>query len=362
MYSQEPIDAVSSFEDRSRLTCTMARDLTDRRGFFQSLLGGIDRGASPLLAPFPGLRWPSPAEPPAPRSLHPVIRQATLTDLRSLVDEHGLGPRAAEVERLTRSSVRLLPTDGPHAGRSACGGDPHLPPDVAWPTWRGRELDFLLELALDEVTAAGFRGDLPERGSMFVFYDSARRTSGLEAGHNGSVAVVTSEDELLAAPARRRDDGADTRERCRLEFSVELVLPRVWAAAVAALDLNEDEIAAWQRVRSGLAALQGVPPHEEAVGVALHRLGGYPEETRGGMPLIAELASQGFDVLDPAPELHVAARAHREGAEHWGMLLQLSSEERLGWSWGTSAESRLYVWTRDVGTSGAGQSVWALVR
>jgi uncharacterized protein YwqG len=67
----------------------------------------------------------------------------------------------------------------------------------------------------------------------------------------------------------------------------------------------------------------------------LHRLLGYPEELQARMELDCQLASHGTDL---AGEL--------AGASEWRLLLQLSTDDEVGFYWGDGL-GRLYIWIRE---------------
>ena len=83
---------------------------------------------------------------------------------------------------------------------------------------------------------------------------------------------------------------------------------------------------------------ESAPPHS-----AIHRIGGYPDERRGDMPLICELQLLGVDLEGKAPATHPLAAALEREAGDWRLLAQLGADDDLGWSWGPRYQ-RLYVW------------------
>ena len=106
-------------------------------------------------------------------------------------------------------------------------------------------------------------------------------------------------------------------------------MPRRWHEAVEALDLDEEEGDAYERLRARLQDLQGVESDNDGgLAIAYHRLLGYPNETTGNMPAQCVTALQdrsGADDLaaDPALPSH-----------DWRLLIQTSVGER----------QRAYMW------------------
>jgi hypothetical protein len=265
-----------------------------------------------------------------------VERRAERAELADLVREHGLEHRHEDVERLARTSARLLVGEPAEGARSRFGGQPDLPDSAVWPEWRGQRLQFLLQVALDELAGAGVEGSLPSSGTLFVFYTRDPSATGLSSEHSGSCVALVAE----AQPAA----GISTGESRQVDLSVQLMLPRVWAGPVEALELDAGEQAAWERVRTELAGLQGVDADEPAPGErCLHRLGGYPDDKRGGMP---ELCDE-----------HAGA-----AVDGWDLLLQLSADDELDWTWTETTGERLYVWQRGPVDGPGPLDVWALTR
>ncbi|HEX5145548.1 MAG TPA: DUF1963 domain-containing protein, partial [Conexibacter sp.] len=262
-------------------------------------------------------------------------------ELLALADELGLGARRAAIDALARRSLRLLPGDpeaAPRAGGSRLGGAPDLPHDAPWPHWRERPLEHRLQLDLAEVAAA--LGDepspLPAHGTLWCF-TPLQPPSGLRAQHAGACAVLLGE-----APADAEPGYGDA-----VALAPELVLPRAWSAPVEALALEGEEQLAWQALREHLADVQGVAlgdaGRDDDAPQSLHRLLGYPDERHGDMPLACELLDAGAEPGDEPPLAHPRAAELEPRAGRWQLLLQLSHDERVGWSWG-DRRARLYAW------------------
>jgi hypothetical protein len=165
----------------------------------------------------------------------------------------------------------------------------------------------------------------------------------VDAERDGEIAAVIED-----GTARKGEAGCWGPEAARgfaLRASREVVLPRAWAAVMEPFDLDPAEQQSWQELRRGLANWQGVIVGDEAEqGTILHRLGGFPDERHGDMPLRCELLDRGIDVADEPPRAHPSAAAVESDGRwrRWRLLLQLSADDRLGWSWG--GERRAYVW------------------
>jgi uncharacterized protein YwqG len=301
------------------------------------------------------------AEPPRPG--RPTQRGLTIEELLVLCEESGLAARSQQACELGRTSLRLTrsePARGASA-RSRLGGTPDLPAGIEWPSWNDQDLAFLGQVDLAEAAALDRALYLPERGLLLFFYDAATQPSGLDPSHRGSCRVLhVGEDP---SPLERK--GADRVRLAEypLELSLELTLPRSWSSRVEALDLDPDEMTAWEDVREQLALAQGVELEELAPRwQSLHRLLGYPDELGSGMELDCQLASGGISVeagdgfLDPRRDELEA------GAAEWRLLLQLSDDEELGASWGEEfGRLSMLIRERDL-RAGDFDGVWAILR
>jgi hypothetical protein len=325
-----------------------------RRSFLKQLAGDIARGVqefsaavsppvpTPLkptpVAPFPAAD--EPALPPRAVPAAPTTRVATHDELLALADELGLGARRQDVRALARRSVRLLPGDPdptPTSGGSRLGGAPDLPDGASWPHWEDRPLEHRLQLDLADLAAAlgapALQTPLPQGGTLWCF-TAPEAPSGMHARDAGACAVL-----LGAAPA-----DVDPGYGHAVTLAPELVLPRAWSAPVEALTLSGEEQQAWQQLRERLAELQGVVPGDAAYELeSLHRVLGYPDERSGEMPLACELLDAGEEPGDEPPLAHPRGADLEPRSARWRLLLQLTLDERLGWSWGAGRD-RLYVW------------------
>lgn len=340
----------------------------DRRGFFKSMLGkGLTHGArqvDAVILPFeraaraardamPGEEengsagFPDPAEETLkPLPAEPVARPCGEDDLMRVAADAGLIRHVEAAAALARRSVRLVPGDGEPApgDRSRFGGAPDLPAGGVWPSWDSEPLTFLAQIDLAAVHAAGIDPLLPESGLLLVFSALDRTPSGSSPLDRDSTRVVWVEQERIPETAPEPIGPSVPAQARALLLSSELVLPRVWAEPVQALGLDDDEQSAWEQARADLAELQEITAWEAGWELhSTHRLLGHPEETRGDMPLAAELASRGIDAGYGAPGTHPEARRIGGAADRWRLLLQLTVDDGLGWSFGRGRE-RLYAW------------------
>ncbi len=254
-----------------------------------------------------------------PQAASAARRLATVEDVLELADHEGLEGRLDEVRRHVRTSFRLTEAArdaGAHqrGGSWLWGTPPRRPGPEAWPARAGVPLLGLCHL---DLAALAGRAPLPATGGLTVFF-SPRAAQGPEPG---PVDCGRGHVELRRDPTLGRAFAASVTAR-PATLTPERSLPRVWAAAVQELDLDPAEGEAWGRLRSRLAALQGVTLFDEVdAPLALHRLLGHADERAG---------------LAPEPDA--------EGA--WELLVQvtlLGSPLSARW---LVERTRLYVWIR----------------
>jgi uncharacterized protein YwqG len=292
----------------------------------------------------------------------PVRQQVSLQEFLALCEDVGLSEnRAVAAQELIRPSLRLT-RSGPGAagpGASRLGGAPDLPPGFEWPRWRGGELAFLGQLDLAAVAGCIPEAGLPAGGLLLVFYDAARKPSGLDPRHAGSCRVVVTAEGQPLEPARGERDAFDL---CPLVLSRELTLPPVHSFQLDPLDLDATEFAAWGLLRLRLAEHQGVVVEEQSPGpLALHRLLGHAEPVYGReMELDCQLAANGLDLSEGEGYADPKRDELEPRAAEWRLLLQLSSDPELGWDW-SEPFGRFYVWIHlDDLLAGEFDRVWAI--
>jgi hypothetical protein len=317
--------------------------MTDRRGFFKELLREAAGMAQELSAAVQGaiddvgrppISWARPATT--------VVGEETLL---ALCDEVGLTHRVEDVRRYALAGLRL--TRGGGRERSRLGGVPELPPGFDWPTWNGRELEFLAQVDLAEVAAVDAETVLPRSGLMLFFYDLGERPSGLWPSHRDSCRVLVVDGELTTDESRPAALPASP-----LQLSRELMLPGAWSFQTEELELTFEERDAWDELRDRLAAAQGIEPEDTNVP---HRLLGYHEELGREVEVDCALAAAGLDAEDV--EVYYTHRPALEvEARRWRLLLQVSAEDSYRFE-------RLYVWIHgDELRAGTFDGAWAVCR
>jgi hypothetical protein len=222
-------------------------------------------------------------------------------------------------------------------GASRFGGVPELPADVPWPARRGgKPLAFLAQLAWADLSRACPSEELPTQGALFFFYDVDEQPWGHASQADGW--------RVLDVPPGERGPSATAPRTCALDLRATWSLP---SAAV----LTYEEVAAAPGLRDVRAAMTGIGGH---------RFLGHPDEVQGSMyggfpgVLQSTKARPGVDpftkeaILIPGITLEgvpADVLALLRTKAEWRLLLQLDSDDELGWCWGDVGT--LYFWIRE---------------
>jgi hypothetical protein len=286
-----------------------------RRGLLQELARHIA----------PALAGDAPAEVDHGPVVPPPSRMASTEELIALTREAGLAHRSDVVQSLAARTVRLSPSTA-------------VDDSAGW--WSGADRP-TLALSLDAVAAA--LGEeppgLPATGCLRIAVDGVRP-------HEPTPVAMAC--EVVVEPG---EPSAPTPSSTPMAMAGEVILPRVWSAAVEAAGLGDDERDAWTELRRALARAQGSGlPDEDESHAAVHRLLGYAHETTGQLPAACDLQ------VPPTPD------DKRLPEERWRLLVQLSAHGGVPWPWGPE-RTRVYVWVpRDRPLDAAGATAVALLR
>jgi hypothetical protein len=221
------------------------------------------------------------------------------------------------------------------SGFSKLGGAPDLPEGMEWPHGADRPLEFLLQLDFAELPWGRLKRSawLPADGRLYAFLvpDGPDRKDGVKLFYTPSEVSV----QPAAAP-----EGVKTYPELPAGFHRFRAAPSLeWLGPEAeALDRQSGD----QDLQ--LEAGGFTPP---SFGGAEHYVGGYPQEIQWArLPVEAELSSR--DVSSPWPVHHeYAAPVDAEiekASKDWRLLLQISSDDRMGWHWVDAGQ--LYVLIR----------------
>lgn len=207
----------------------------------------------------------------------------------------------ALIQGLERPMLRLCPAK--QHGFSKLGGEPEMPPELAWPIGRDGPLAFVAQLDLAGVHAAGGPQWLPKSGALYFFFD--------DQSDRMTVLFAKRPGERRAEPPAALEPEREFGER-RVAFVPTLARPTVrW------LGLNAPLL---------LPAMEDLYETYEPD----HRVGGYPAEIQPGcMPAECEGSPRGFDATETV----------------WRLLLQVDADDDLGMVWVDMG--RIYVLVRE---------------
>ncbi|WP_433468035.1 DUF1963 domain-containing protein [Spirillospora sp. CA-128828] len=230
---------------------------------------------------------------------------------------------------LTRAALRL------GAGGEAAvhlGGAPLLPPGERWPEWNGRPLDFLGAIDFAGLARLAEIPGLPSGRAAFYYASEIPRPWGNEAGQRDGWRVFTGDLHAATSPS-----GALSYPRTTLGAAPFLSLPspqepvvqRLETVYSGVLPVYEQLHAAWTR-------------HTCPDDAPAHQLGGWPTLVQRPLGPDCLYASTGrtLNSLNPPALTPDEERA----VDEWHLLLQLDSDDRLGWHWGDPG--RIYFCTR----------------
>lgn len=253
-----------------------------------------------------------------------------------LLEPCGLAERLDEVRALLRPALRLHlvaldqgEEEQLEVGRSRLGGDPDLPPALAWPQIDGEPLVFVAQLDLAELAHYEAAGELPREGLLSFFYAPVP-PGGYGLEHPVVVLHLRDRDAL----ARRA--GPDSRERLRphaIELEDEALLPALeshyhYEALRPAAEVRKF----YESLARGHA--QGIPIDQSALANLViersrcdferptHRLLGHPSSIQGDPYLDVEMSRRGWDGWREGSN---EALAMREQALRWRLLLQIDA-------------------------------------
>ena len=238
------------------------------------------------------------------------------------------------LESLARSSVRLrraAACPDTDAG-SRFGGTALLPGGQAWPATRaGRPLSFLAQVSTADIQVPSGVAVLPADTLLAFFYEAGKQQGwGFHPGDRQFSAVI-------AVPAA--DAVAAASPAGALAFPAYRMLRRPVTTIPDHGEPSLDELGAdydvFRRLYAGLDR-DDKPPW--------HRMFGWPDLVQNPMQLECQLASNGIYLGDGKGYHHPRAAELAPGAEDWVLLLQLDTDDKIGWMWGDTGT--IYYWIR----------------
>ncbi|MCT6922885.1 YwqG family protein [Metasolibacillus sp.] len=280
--------------------------------------------------------------------------------LRAALQDFELGEVTDRILQFAKNSIRAIATptieNEIQIGQSKIGGAPDVPTDFIWPQTNDQHpLYFLCQLNLAEIKPFDSSNLLPAKGLLSFFYDAERQPWGYDPNNYDGFRVVHFTEEKL----QRMEQPSILRERIDsaiLHFKNEWTLPD-WESPDGQIltDLLTEE----QEEAYNDFLFDWVD--EEETEQTTHRIDGHPNTIQGDMYLQCQLVTNGLYCGDSTGYEHPLRKELEPQAKDWRLLLQLDSEDDLGYMWGDSG--KLYFWIREQDCQNkAFDKVWTILQ
>jgi uncharacterized protein YwqG len=217
-------------------------------------------------------------------------------------------------------------------GQSRFGGLPDVAAGFEWPRFRNRPLAFLAQINLADIAHMPCSIDLPKAGTLLFFYDSQQETWGFDPMDRGSSCVfhtAAASADLVRQhlPADMPPEGIF--KAAKLTFK-EIVSP-------------PDELSIWVDERIDQSKQED--DYSSKFDGNMHQIGGHSRPIQNEMETQCELVTNGIYCGGPDGYHSEEVQRLTSGAFEWRCLLQLDSDDDLGWMWGDVG--RLYFWIKE---------------
>lgn len=268
--------------------------------------------------------------------------------LERLAAEHGLQAHVDTLRRYLLPCVgfNVSPTAAKGAiGESRLGGLADVPEGFVLPSARGKPLEFLLQLNLEELPRHGLSERLPATGLLSFFYDLEEQPSGFDPAELDGFRVLHFPDRTKLR--RSEVESEFSLSPSGLEFWRAWSLPsygsragdRLLEELGIGLDADEEYDSLFKLSRAMFRCEASSPEGPN------HRIGGHSDNVQGDMQLEAELVMSGLYCGDETGFNDPLRAVLEPICEDWRLLLQLDSDDDGGFMWGDCG--LLYFWVRD---------------
>lgn len=257
-------------------------------------------------------------------------------------------PRIADtIPSLLRYSIRMKARstqEGTLAiGTTKIGGQPDMPPDIAWPAWDERPLAFIAQINLSQIASYDSEHMLPTTGMLYFFYDE--QFDYPPKPECWRVLYDTGECSRL----RRLDFPLDLEMRfasCAIDFSTEITLPPFESPYIEQLGLSYSTAynpAATPERRMEAEAYQSLLNYLDTQydRRMIHRVLGHPDPIQGDMMLECQMFTHGLTWKDYQQNDPRITGLQRDSLQ-WRLLLQIDSDNNAEMMWGDVG--RIYYW------------------
>jgi uncharacterized protein YwqG len=268
---------------------------------------------------------------------------------RQLCTSHGFDEVASIIQRFSKPCVGFSLHDGRSSDTAASklGGNPALPISFEWPTYRGRPLDFLLQINLRDLNGHTLAPGLPSEGLLAFFYELEEQPWGYDPENLSFFRVCYFEDVNGLSSQTRPEHRLNSPMLCEkgIDFWSACSLPEHGSRDGNRLlqqirtPGNDFDFSAFERLSE--AAFRADAPTAEG---PRHHIGGHSDNIQNDMQLEAQLVMNGLYCGDASGYRDPRRPQLEQSCEQWQLLLQLDSDNAAKLLWGDGG--MLYFWIR----------------
>lgn len=215
-------------------------------------------------------------------------------------------------------------------GASKLGGRPDMPPELAWPSYQDRPLEFIAQISLAETAPYDENGLLPKAGRLLCFYDVQQWIEGNPFDEGRFCVYYDASD---TADVQRIDypETAEAEFRpCALTFSSVLTLPPLESKPLMAdmelYDYQSDTREREAEIDAYLNLLKMTSRSSPQ-----HQVLGWPYPIQGDVFIEAVRAALGIPMSQPINDVY---QTYGTQIDEWQLLLQIDSDDKANMLWG----------------------------
>ena len=259
----------------------------------------------------------------------------------------------AAIKALEKTEILMIPKENgsvKHPGASKIGGKPYLPADFEWPTFTSadddttRHLSFFCQINLTEVKPYDKEELLPDRGTLYFFYECESSCWGFDPQDHGAARVFwyDTTDLMNCVPLKIPADIAEeyVMPEIALQFKARKSYPKFEEFEVYS-DLESD-CEEYDEVLEKLGVNIDADPED-------HKLLGYADIIQNEMLTECERTFRGLYCGDLESYQNTPKDVEADIANHapdWTLLLQLSTIAKGDFEWMFGDCGMLYFYIR----------------
>ncbi len=238
----------------------------------------------------------------------------------------------------------------PSLGESRLGGWPDLTSNTPWPTWENRPMSFLGQINLTDVHEVQSNIRLPKEGVLLFFLGCDDEVSEFPTQGRSTYfiqyyfedaykeapwkVVYASPEDLLKRTIYEGEIAPALFEPSLVRlFKSNMFLPHEETSVYECFDFTPDERDRYNEVLNVL--------HEE---VAENQLSGYPNIIQSGSIEMECVLNASGENSDNSKSNHSNEHQNKllDQSQDWGLLLQLTSDDNVGFGWGEAGHLYFY--------------------